>query len=192
MFQAVWDQLQTWLGLGQDVGDVGAIQMALRTIIIYAFSLLIVRLGSKRFLSDATAFDVVVGIMLGSIMSRAINGSAPFFPTLLGGVALVGMHWLLGMLAVRVSWFGTLVKGRPVLLIKDGNIQRDGMRRAGLSKNDLEQALRLRSNQTDPAKIQFAYLERNGGISVLPCKHEPRIIDVSVEDGVQTVRIELE
>jgi uncharacterized membrane protein YcaP (DUF421 family) len=192
MFQAVWDQLQTWLGLGQDVGDVGAIQMALRTIIIYAFSLLIVRLGSKRFLSDATAFDVVVGIMLGSIMSRAINGSAPFFPTLLGGAALVGMHWLLGVLAVHASWFGTLVKGSPVLLIKNGNIQREGMRRAGLSNNDLEQALRLRSNQTDPAKIQLAYLERNGGISVLPCKHEPRIIHVSVEDGVQTVRIELE
>lgn len=192
MFQAVWDQLQTWLGLGRDVADVGAVQMALRTILIYAFSLLIVRLGSKRFLSDATAFDVVVGIMLGSIMSRAINGSAPFFPTLLGGVALVGMHWLLGVLAVRVSWFGTLVKGSPVLLIKDGNIQREGMLRAGLSNNDLEQALRLRSQQTDPARIQLAYLERNGGISVISCKQEPRIVEMSVEDGVQMVRIVLE
>ena len=32
-------------------------------------------------------------------MSRAINGSAPFFPTMLGGAVLVGMHWLLGVLA---------------------------------------------------------------------------------------------
>ena len=85
MLQAVWDQLQMLLGLGRDVGDVGAVQMALRTICIYAFSLVIVRLGSKRFLSQATAFDVIVGIMLGSVMSRAINGSAPFFPTLLAG-----------------------------------------------------------------------------------------------------------
>jgi uncharacterized membrane protein YcaP (DUF421 family) len=192
MLQTLWDQLQTLLGLGRDVGDVGAVQMALRTIVIYAFSLLIVRLGSKRFLSEATAFDVVVGIMLGSVMSRAINGSAPFVPTLFAGMVLVGMHWLLGVLAYHASWFGTLVKGSPVLLIKDGNIQREAMRRAGLSKNDLEQALRLRSNQTDLAKIQLAYLERNGGISVLPCKHEPRIVDVSVADGVQTVRIEIE
>ena len=44
--------------------------MALRTIVIYAFSLLIVRLGSKRFLSQATAFDVIVGIMLGSVINR--------------------------------------------------------------------------------------------------------------------------
>jgi uncharacterized membrane protein YcaP (DUF421 family) len=192
MLQTLSDQLQTLLGLGQDVGDVGAAQMALRTIVIYAFSLLIVRLGSKRFLSEATAFDVIVGIMLGSVMSRAINGSAPFFPTLLGGFVLVGMHWLLGVLAYHASWFGTLVKGSPVLLIKDGNIQREGMRRAGLSNNDLEQALRLRSNQTDPTKIQLACLERNGGISILPRKHEPRIVDVSIADGVQTVRIELQ
>jgi uncharacterized membrane protein YcaP (DUF421 family) len=192
MLQTVWDQIQTLLGLGQDVGDVGAVQMALRTSVIYAFSLVIVRLGSKRFLSEATAFDVVVGIMLGSVMSRAINGSAPFSPTLLGGVALVGIHWLLGALAVHASWFGTLVKGSPVLLIKDGEIQREGMRRTGLSNNDLEQALRLRSNQTDPTQVQLAYLERNGGISVIPRKREPCIVDVSVVDGVQTVRIALE
>ena len=50
-----------------------------------AFTLAIVRLGSKRFLSKATAFDVIVGIMLGSVMSRAITASASFFPTLLVG-----------------------------------------------------------------------------------------------------------
>jgi uncharacterized membrane protein YcaP (DUF421 family) len=192
MLQTLWDQLQTLLGLGRDVGDVGAVQMALRTIVIYAFSLLIVRLGSKRFLSEATAFDVIVGIMLGSVMSRAINGSAPFLPTLLGGVVLIGVHWLLGVLAFHASWFGTLVKGSPVLLIKDGNIQQAEMRRAGLSEHDLQQALRLRSNQTDPTNVQLAYLERNGSISVIPRKHEPRVVDVSVEGGVQKVRIVLE
>jgi uncharacterized membrane protein YcaP (DUF421 family) len=191
MLQTLWNQLQALLGLGRDVVDVGAIQMALRTIVIYAFSLLIVRLGSKRFLSEATAFDVIIGIMLGSVMSRAINGSAPFVPTLLGGAVLVGMHWLLGVLAYHASWFGTLVKGSPVLLIKDGNLQRQGMRQAALSEHDLAQALRLRSNQTDPAKIRLAYLERNGGISAIPRECEPRVVDVSVEDGVQIVRIEL-
>ena len=62
------------------------------------------------------------------------------------------MHWLLGVLAFHASWFGTLVKGSPVLLIKDGSIQQQGMRRAGLSQHDLEQALRLRANQTDPRR----------------------------------------
>ena len=57
MLQPVFDQLQTLLALGRDVASVGALPMALRTIIIYAFTLAIVRLGSKRFLGQASAFD---------------------------------------------------------------------------------------------------------------------------------------
>lgn len=191
MLQPVWEQFQTLLGIGRDVADVGALQMALRTIIIYAFTLAIVRLGSKRFLGQASAFDTIVGIMLGSVMSRAINGSAPFFPTLASGFVLIGMHWLLAVLAFHIDWFGSFVKGNPVLLIKDGEVQEEGILRGGITKQDLTQALRMQTKQSDPKKIKLAYLERDGGISIIPFEHEPRVIDVTVEDGVQTVRIEL-
>lgn len=192
MLQTIWEQFQTLLGLGRDVGNVGAVQMALRTIIIYMCSLAIIRIGSKRFLSQASAFDVIVGIMLGSVMSRAINGSAPLFPTLLSGLVLIGVHWLLAALAFHINWLGPFVKGNPVLLIKDGHVQQQGMRQAGLSDHDLAQALRMQNDHTDPAKIRLAYLERDGNISVIPFKGEPRVLDVSVADGVQTIRIELE
>jgi len=39
--------------------------------------------------------------------------------------------------------------------------------------------------------VKLAYLERNGGISVIPRKPEPRVLEVAVEEGVQTVRIEV-
>jgi uncharacterized membrane protein YcaP (DUF421 family) len=191
MLQAVWEQFQILLGLGRDAGDAGAIHMALRTVFVYAFTLAIVRLGSKRFLSKATAFDVIVGIMLGSVMSRAITDSASFFPTLMVGVTLIAAHWLMAALAFRFDWFGSLVKGNSILLIEDGEIQRDGMRQAGLSEHDLKQALRMQNNHADPAKIRRAHLERSGKISVIPFEGEPRVLDVSVADGVQTVRIEL-
>lgn len=192
MFEWILNQLQTWLGLGREISDVGAIQMAFRTIIIYAFTLLIVRLGSKRFLSGATAFDVVVGIILGTVMSSAINGSAPFFPTLLAGVALVGMHWLFTMLAFRFDWFGALVKGSSATVIEDGKIQKEAVRQAGLSEHDLKQALRAEGEYTDYSEIKRARLERSGKISVLPFPPEPRVFDVSVADGVQIVRVRIE
>src|SRR5690348_8778006 len=81
----LWEAFSGALALGRDVADVGAVAMALRTIVVFAFTLAIVRLGSKRFLGEASPFDFIVGIMLGSVMSRAINGSAPFFPTLVSG-----------------------------------------------------------------------------------------------------------
>jgi uncharacterized membrane protein YcaP (DUF421 family) len=179
------------LGLGRDVADVNTAQMALRTIVVYAFALAIIRLGSKRFLSQASAFDVIVAIMLGSVMSRAINGSAPFVPTLASGAALVGTHWLLAALAYRLDWLGPLVKGRPVRLITDGTLDRDAMRRAGVSQHDLEQALRTQAKVTDPSRVSLATLERDGTISVLPADQAPRVVEVSVKQGVQTVRVEI-
>jgi uncharacterized membrane protein YcaP (DUF421 family) len=192
MLQTVSHQFQSLLGLGRDIADVGVLQMALRTIAIYTFTLAIVRLGSKRFLGQASAFDTIVGIMLGSVMSRAINGSAPFLPTLGAGAVLIGMHWLLALLSFHLDWFGPLVKGNPVLLIKNGDVQEYGILRAGITKHDLTQALREQTKQTDPAKIKLAYLERDGGISIIPYKREPHVLDVSIENGVQTVRIELQ
>lgn len=191
MLETVSEQFQALLGLGQDVANVGAFQMALRTIVIYAFTLGIVRLGSKRFLGHASAFDTIVGIMIGSVMSRAINGSAPFLPTLVAGVVFIGMHWLLAVLSFHIDWFGPVVKGNPVLLVKDGEMQEQGMQQGGITKHDLTEALRQQSKDSDATRIKLAYLERNGGISIVPFKHQPRVVEVSVEDGVQTVRIEL-
>lgn len=191
MIQEAWEQFQALLGLGREVSDVNALQMALRTVVIYAFTLAIIRLGSKRFLGQASAFDTIVGIMIGSVMSRPINGSAPFFPTLAAGVVLVGVHWLLAVLAFRIDWFGPFVKGNPVLLIKDGQVQEDGIRRGGITRQDLTQALRKQTKQSDPGKIELAYLERDGGISIIPYERDPRVLEISVADGVQTVRVEL-
>jgi uncharacterized membrane protein YcaP (DUF421 family) len=179
------------LALGRDAPDVGIGQMVLRTVVIYAFTLIVVRVSSSRFLSQATTFDLIVGILLGSVMSRAINGSAPFVPTLAAGAALLGMHWVLAIVALHTKWFGPLVKGTRIKLIEDGQILSDGLRRADMTSHDLAQALRLQAKQNDPSKIRRAYMERNGRISVIPYRTGPRVVDVSVQEGVQTVRIEL-
>ncbi len=190
--ETVLESIRELLGLGRDIADVEVSQMALRTIVVYVVSLVVIRLGSKRFLSQATAFDVIVAIMLGSIMSRGINGSAPLVPTIGAGAMLVGMHWVLAFLTSRLDWFGPLVKGNPRLLVEDGEIQEEGMRTAGLSRRDLEEHLRLSARGTDISKIRRAVLERNGSISVVPAERSPRVVETRVEDGVQTVRVELE
>jgi uncharacterized membrane protein YcaP (DUF421 family) len=170
----------------------GALATVVRTVAVYAFALAAVRLGSKRFLSKASAFDVIVAIMLGSIMSRAISDSASFWPTLLSGAVLIALHWLLADLAYRVDWLGPLVKGRATLLVRDGQVDREAMRRAGVSDRDLEQAVRLQAGATDLTLVRQARLERDGSISVVPGDREPVVLDVRVENGVQTVRLRLE
>ena len=82
--QRLLEHIQAAFGVGN---DLSAGQTALRTILIYGVTLIIVRLGSKRFLSKATAFDVIVAIMLGSVMSRGIDGSSPLLPTLVAALS---------------------------------------------------------------------------------------------------------
>jgi uncharacterized membrane protein YcaP (DUF421 family) len=169
-----------------------ALPVAVRTAAVYLFALTVVRLGSRRFLSEASAFDVVVAIMLGSIMSRAINSSAPFGATLLSGAVLVAAHSLLAALAYRLDWLGPLVKGRPTVLVRDGRVDRAAMRRVGVSEHDVEQAIRSQTRSTDISDVRLATLERGGAISVIPAKRDPVVLDVAVKDGVQTVRVRLE
>ncbi|MEY2428222.1 MAG: hypothetical protein QOJ40_1107, partial [Verrucomicrobiota bacterium] len=70
------------LGLGLEPRDVTFLQMSLRAVIVFLISLITVRFAHKRFLSSMSAFDALLGFILASMLSRAINGSAPFFQTL--------------------------------------------------------------------------------------------------------------
>ncbi len=189
MLEVLGTQAQSLLGVGSD--QLSAMQTGLRALIVYVAALVVVRLGSKRFLSKASAFDVIVAIMLGSIMSRAIDGSSSLVSTLVAGAMLLGLHWLFAVIAYHTDWFGGWVKGHRVLLIKDGQVQEDGMRQAAITPADLAEFLRMETRQTDPTKIEVAYLERNGKVSALPYPKEPRVVEVAVRPGVQTVRIEL-
>lgn len=167
--ETVWTALAALLDIGNEDGP-GAGAMALRAVIVYAVTLVLVRLGSRRLLAKPSAFDVIVAIMLGSIMSRAINGSAPFAPTLAAGAVLLLMHWAFAMLAVRVHWLSASLKGARIVLVRDGKVLGDGMRRAGITDEDLAEALRLQMHDDDPSKVEAAYMERSGDISVIPHK----------------------
>lgn len=181
--------LDTLLGLGQDQLTLG--HVLLRTLIVYVTALIVVRLGEKRFFGKNTAFDLVLSIILGSVISRAVNGSAPFFPTLAASLMLVAIHWVLAMLAFHFDDFGTLIKGHVRVLIRDGELDWDAMEESHISEKDLLGALRVEAQVADPAQVQMARLERSGDVSVIPARDAPRVITCSVEEGVQVIRIEI-
>jgi uncharacterized membrane protein YcaP (DUF421 family) len=178
------------LGIGLESQQMEFWQMALRAVIVYMVTLAMVRIGKKRFMGKATAFDVILGIMLGSIVSRAITGNAPLVPSLAATAALIALHSVLTAVACRWHSFGQLIKGRPRVIVQDGRKDEQAMRIAHLTDYDLEEDLH-RHGMTSIEDIAVARLERNGDISVIKSKPEPKVITVAVADGVHTVRIEL-
>lgn len=191
MMHEILEALRELIGLGVD--GLNSIQMALRALVIYITAILLVRLGQKRFMGKNTAFDVILGIILGSVLSRAITGNAPFVPTVVSGAVLVALHWLFSVVSFYWRPFGSVVKGRERLLVKDGEIQWRNMRRSHIGKHDLEMAIRNTGRAARFEDVAEAHFERSGNISIVPREREKklRVIDVAVREGVQNVRIEL-
>jgi uncharacterized membrane protein YcaP (DUF421 family) len=164
---AFWNSFQALLGLSVEPKDLTFVQVSLRGIVVFLATLIMVRLGHKRPLAQKTPFDAILLVILASVLSRAINGSAAFFATLGGGVVLVLVHRLFAHLAYHSHGFGTLVKGRPDTIVRDGECDFVMMRRNHVSTHDLEEDMRLDAHTDDLAKIRLARVERSGDISFI-------------------------
>jgi uncharacterized membrane protein YcaP (DUF421 family) len=180
------------LGIGLDQNSLNLSHMILRAIIVYIIAVVLIRIGKRRFLSTPTPVDVVLLLMFGSVMSRAITGNAVFFPTLATGCVLILLHTFFSYITFYSRSLGSLIKGMPVPLIKDGAIQWKNMRKHFISEKDLLSALRRNAKLTHVSQVHLALLERNGEISIIPHPRQPRIIELPVKQGVQTVKIELD
>lgn len=189
----VWEGIRWALGLGAEPKMLTFWQMALRTIIIYVAGLMAIRLvGDRRFGGRYTVYDVILSFAFGSLLSRAINGSSPFWVTIGAGFVLVGMNRLFALIASRSRRFSQLISGNSLVLIQDGEIQWDNMNKSHISQQQLLSSLRSNGHLSAPSEVKVARFERNGQISVIPAVREPQIIEVKVEDGVQTVRFQLD
>jgi uncharacterized membrane protein YcaP (DUF421 family) len=159
--------IEALLGLGAEPKDLTSLQVSIRGVIVFVATLIMVRLSSKRSLAEKTAFDAVLIVIIASVLARAINGSAPFFPTLIVGFVLVILHRLFAMGAYFSHAFGILIKGKSVVLVENGRLLRKNMGVNHISEHDLEEDMRLDAQTEDLSKIKVARVERNGDISFI-------------------------
>ena len=155
------------LGLNAEPRALSFTQISLRGVIIFLVGLLMVRMSSKRSLAEKTAFDAVLLVILASVLSRAINGTATFFASIGGSFVLVLLHRFFGWIACRSHAFGKIVKGSPHVIVRDGEPVLDEMRRNHISQHDLEEDLRLEAKTEDLSKIRVARIERSGDLSFI-------------------------
>jgi uncharacterized membrane protein YcaP (DUF421 family) len=164
---AFWNSVEVLLGLGAEPRDLTFVQVSLRGVVVFLVTLITVRLGHKRSLSRKTPFDAVLLVILASVLSRAINGSAAFFATLGGGVVLVLLHRVFAFLTFYSHRFGILVKGRPDVIVRDGQCDMAMMWRNHVSTHDLDEDMRLSAHTDDLSDIRVARVERSGDISFI-------------------------
>ena len=155
------------LGLSAaSANELTTAQVCLRAVVVYFVLILFVRIGKKRFLGQATAFDAVLIIMIGSLASRSVSGTAPFIAALAATLVFVFVHWLISYLSVRSPTLSALVKGNDTLLIKHGRLDRKALRDAHMSSDDLAEDLREQGVEKQQ-EVKEARLERSGKVSVI-------------------------
>jgi uncharacterized membrane protein YcaP (DUF421 family) len=167
MITELTEVLNHWLGLGIDAKELTFFQVSFRGVIVFVSALVMLRLADKRFLAKLSAFDAILGFILASMLARAVNGSASFFPTLGGAFVIVGLHRLLGRLAFASESFGKLVKGESEVLVRKGKPISGAMKANKISRTDLLEEIRLNGGVTELESVETATIERNGEISVI-------------------------
>jgi len=165
--EAAWSILDALLGLSATKAEeLDSLQVGLRAVVVYLALIACVHFAKKRFLGQATAFDVILVIVIGSISSRAISGTAPFFASLAGTFALVLVHWVISYFSRNSKFLSRLAKGTDTVLIRDGKVDRKALAASHMSDDDLAEDLR-QAGVEEPKQVKSARLERNGKLSVI-------------------------
>lgn len=135
--------LTAWLTelLGTE-GHVTVWQECARAVVVFFWGLLLVRVGGRRIFGRWGAIDIVVAIVVGSNLSRAVTGSAPFTGTLLATALMILLHWVLARLAARYGRFTFITEGDPVRLVSQGKPCKRTLQKHGVSTTDINEALR--------------------------------------------------
>ena len=158
------DIINTLIGEGK---ELNSLQMSIRAILIFVIALVMLRIAGIRTFGKKTAFDNVIIIILGSVLSRAITGASPFIPTIVSGLVMVCIHRVLAIMAYKSQKIGRIVKGQKVILYSDGSPLEKNMQKTQISKNDIMEEVRIQAKQEDLQGVKKIFIERTGQISLI-------------------------
>ena len=141
-------------------------QECARAVVILFYGLALVRVAGRRVFGKWSALDIVVSIIVGSNLSRALTGNAPLLGTLLATTLLMMLHWILAQLAARSPRISELLEGAQIVLVRDGKADPACLKKQSISHADLNEALRQQSLE-HVGHARLISLEPSGKITVL-------------------------
>ncbi len=156
--------MYTWLaGSWRSAGYV-----ALSGVLIYVSTVLALRwFGERRTLTQMTIFDFAVAVALGAIVARTATTRSPsYVQGVTAVVALLITHNLISAARVRFTGARKVFGRHAVVLVVAGQVRDHALRRAHMTRDDLDTALRERGIAS-LAEVRVALLESRGAFSVL-------------------------
>ena len=139
---------------------------ALRSAGLYLIMLFIIRLLGKRTVGNFSAFDLLVALMLGEVVDEIIYGDVNFVQGITAIVVIAASKYLTSYFAYSSDSLNRILDGKPRILIRNGNIEKDGLRHELVNPKELLASLRLHGI-SDMREVKLATMEVDGLVSVI-------------------------
>lgn len=155
----------------------------IRTIILYVFVVFSVRVMGKRQISDMQPSELVITLIISEIAAIPMqNTSQPLISGFIPVLVLVALEIIASVIMMKSGKFRKLLCGSPIIVIRDGKILQNEMRRLRLTTEDLCVQLR-QQNVFSIEDVQYCIVETNGKVSVLekPQYRQPNAKDLGIE-----------
>ena len=146
----------------------------IRTIVLYLTLIAVIRLMGKRQIGQMEPSEFVVTMLVANLASIPIqDGAIPLFTGIVPILTILGVELVLSSLCLRSMGIRRLLCGKPVILMEEGRILRENLRKTRITLDELTEALREK-DVLDLSTVQYAILETTGKVSVfLYTKEDP-------------------
>ena len=140
----------------------------IRTIFLYLILIAVIRLMGKRQIGQMEPMEFVVTMLVANLASIPMqDGGIPLLSGLVPILTVLGVELLLSWLSMRSVPLRRWLCGKPVILIENGKILQNNLRRTGITMDELSGHLREK-DVLSIDQVQFAILETDGNFSVFP------------------------
>jgi len=148
--------------------DISVWEKILRSVVVYLFILLAFRFTGKRQVGQLTPFDLVLLLIISNVVQNALIGNDNSLGGgILGAATILALNYLVEEIAFRFKPMRRFLEGEPTILIHNGKILDQHLRRERITLEDLHAAIR-KNGVAGVENVRFAVLEENGQISVIP------------------------
>ena len=125
-----------------------------------------VRVAGRRVFGKWSALDIIVSIVVGSNLSRALTGNAPLWGTLAATTLLMALHWVLAHASALWPAASRVLEGRPIALAEASRLDETTRKLNAVSEADLNEALR-QQGLSGLEKAERVTLEPSGRITIV-------------------------
>lgn len=140
----------------------------LRTLVLYLLLVGVIRLMGKRQVGQMEPAEFVVTMLSANLVTIPMQDfSVPVYTGVIPIVTVLAMELILSAATVKSVGIRRILCGKPVILIENGKVLQENLRKTRISLDELTGQLRLK-DILDITQVQYAILETNGNFSVFP------------------------